>query len=105
MRGVIKSTKKGIKDYTVKSANTFTKCFDANSTERWVRIFAAKRWETIKAVQLDDYNNPIPKKFDKVYIDTFVEIILPYIEECKKRKAKKDREEAEKERNKRKRGR
>lgn len=104
MRGKIKVSEKGITAYASEVAKSHTMCFDADSSEKWVRIYASKRWDTIKKVQLDDYDNKIPKKYDNIFINAFTNEILSYIEKCKENRKKKIAQEREEKEVRRKRG-
>ena len=63
MRGKIYKTGAEIKRVAKEYVKSNAMCFDCNSTEKWVRIYAGKRYETFEAVQRYDYDNVLPKKF------------------------------------------
>ena len=103
MRKPIKSEKEIVKiakDY-VKSCKM---CFDHNSTEHWVQIFAGNRYETLAAVQLDDHENKLPKKYRKIFVETFTAGTMEIIAQKKKVHEEKERQAAAASRARRKKG-
>lgn len=104
MRGKIYKTGAEIKRVAKEYVKSNAMCFDCNSTEKWVRIYAGKRYETFEAVQRYDYDNILPKKFRKIFVDTFTEGMLEVIEQKKKEHAKKEAEERAKRRDSKRKG-
>lgn len=56
-------------------------CFDWQSTEKWVRMFANKRYDTLYQVQKDDLENVMPRKFRKLFEDRFTQGMMKEIED------------------------
>ena len=59
MRGIIEPSVKSIETLALSYFNAYKYCFCADSTEKWVRMYASKRWDTLNAIQKDDYNNEL----------------------------------------------
>lgn len=55
-------------------------CFDWQSTEKWVRMFANKRYDTLYQIQKDDLENVMPRKFRKLFEDRFTQGMMKEIE-------------------------
>lgn len=104
MRGKTYKTGVEIKRVASEYVKSNSMCFDCNSTEKWVRIYAGKRYETLEAIQRDDYDNILPKKFRKIFVDTFTDGMLEVIEQKKKERAKKEAEERAKKRDSKRKG-
>lgn len=104
MRGKLYKTEKDIKRVASEYVESNSMCFDCNSTEKWVRMYAGKRYETLEAVQRDDYDNKLPKKFRKIFVDTFTVGMLQVIEQKKKERAKKEADERAKKRDSKRKG-
>lgn len=85
MRGLIENTKDSIEKLSCTCAEAYKDCFTRESTEQWIRRFAKARYETIYAIQRDDYNNKLSQKYQKVFIDSFTQIILKYIKTLPKK--------------------
>lgn len=83
MRGLIEPNKNTIKRLAMELSYGYRDCFCKDSTERWVKIFAEKRWETIAAIQECDYNNTLNDKLKKVFVNTFTDEMLLIIENYK----------------------
>lgn len=96
MRGIIEPSVKSIETLALSYFNAYKYCFCADSTEKWVRMYASKRWDTLNAIQKDDYNNELTPRLKKVFIEKFTELTLQYIDECKKQKNKKEKAEIKK---------
>jgi hypothetical protein len=74
-------------------------CFDWQSTEKWVRMFANKRYDTLYQVQKDDLENVMPRKFRKLFEDRFTQGMMKEIEDKQrihiaKEKAEKSKKKA-----------
>lgn len=68
-------------------------CFSADSTEKWVKMFAEKRFERIRLEELEDTGKNLSKAFEKKVVNRFAELMNEYIAQCKKQRRKKEREE------------
>lgn len=74
-------------------------CFDWQSTEKWVRMFANKRYDTLYQVQKDDLENVMPRKFRKLFEDRFTQGMMKEIADKQrihiaKEKAEKSKKKA-----------
>lgn len=90
MRGLIENNEKSILNLSKNCAKAYEDCFTSESTEHWVRRFAKSHYETIYLVQIDQYSNKLSKKYEKVFIDNFTELMLKHIETLKKTTKKKE---------------
>lgn len=96
---IIIKTETDIRDAAMNCAKSCTMCFDWQSTERWVRLFANKRYDTIFEVQKCDCNNIMPKKYRKIFEDVFTKYTLKVIEQKQlehiaKEKAERDKKKS-----------
>lgn len=90
MRGLIENNEKSILNLSKSCAKAYKDCFTSESTEHWVRRFAKSHYETIYLVQIDQYDNKLSKKYEKVFIDNFTDLMLKHIETLKKTTKKKE---------------
>ena len=77
---IIIKTETDIRNAAMNCAKSCTMCFDWQSTERWVRIFANKRYDTLYQIQKDDLENVMPRKFRKLFEDRFTQGMMKEIE-------------------------
>lgn len=69
----------------------FKYCFSADSTERWVKMFAEKRMTRIIDEQKEDYEVTLSQKFQTDTIKLFTTKMMSHIEELKAERAKKEK--------------
>lgn len=69
----------------------FKYCFSADSTERWVKMFAEKRMVRILDEQKEDYEVTLSQKFQTDAIKLFTTKMMSHIEELKAERAKKEK--------------
>ena len=69
----------------------FKYCFSADSTERWVKMFAEKRMVRILDEQKEDYEVTLSQKFQTDTIKLFTTKMMSHIEELKAERAIKEK--------------
>ena len=87
-------TESDIKREALDCAKSCEMCFDWQSTEKWVRMFANKRYDTLYQIQKDDLENVMPRKFRKLFEDRFTQGMMKEIEA--KQRIHMEKEKAEK---------
>ena len=93
----IKTNKEGVEKLAQDMFSEYKYCFCRYSSKKWVNIFAKARFERIRDEQEERVNNKLSKSFEDKVIKRFGELIMNYIDECKKKF-----EEEEKKKNKKK---
>ena len=93
------TTEQQILETALAYVHSFKMCFDWQSTEKWVRMFANKRYDTLYQVQKDDLENVMPRKFRKLFEDRFTQGMMKEIEDKQrihmaKEKAEKSKKKA-----------
>ena len=90
----MKTTKNDIEVLAQKMFDSYKYCFCADSTERWIKIFGAKRLETYNELAKDLDGEGFTKTYEKKVLKRFTELMTQYVEECKKQQRKRQREES-----------
>ena len=88
MRGLIENKKVVITALADECFEAYKWCFGSESTERWIKKFAASHWQTIADIQRDEYDNVLSNNSRSIFIKRFTELMLVWVEECKKNKKK-----------------